>query len=112
MNCKILMVVASVLIDGCSTIPAQTVESWEYVPEPIQVQKRRDQTRSINWLQVPNDQLQQICERVTKGRFGNKKIAGCASWVGNKCTVITGMNTTTSNLGHEIRHCYDYDFHD
>lgn len=114
MNLKTLSIVASVLMSGCSVLSAPNVETWEYTGEAITVKAIRDQTRQIKWLQVPNDQVQAICLRVTKGRFGTKRIAACASWnqTEKTCTVITGMETTTSNLGHEIRHCYDGDFHD
>lgn len=112
MNLKTLLIVTSVLISGCTTLP-QSVESWEYAPEPIVVKQARRTTSTITWVQVPNNQLQEICQKAINGRFANKQIAGCAVWYprGNSCTVITGMETTTSTLGHEVRHCYDYDFH-
>lgn len=41
-------------------------------------------------------------------------IAACAGWDAAKreCTVVTGLVTTHQILGHEVRHCFQGDFHD
>ena len=40
-------------------------------------------------------------------------IKGCATYdlKNHQCTIVTGKNTDTSTLGHELRHCFDGSFH-
>ena len=110
---KMSLVIAIILaISGCSAQPVNPVKAWEYNAEHINTPNPQTRVRTITWRQVSDQELQQICDKSTNGRFGKNRIVGCAVWRGDQCTVITGINTSTSNLGHEIRHCYDYNFHD
>ena len=110
---KMSLVFAIILaISGCSAQPVNSVKEWEYQGEHIAAPNPQTRAKTIIWRQVSDQELHKICYKNTNGRFGDRRIVGCATWYGNTCTVVTGVNTTTSTLGHEIRHCYDGDFHD
>lgn len=42
---------------------------------------------------------------------GNPLSKGCAFIENNKCLVITGRDTNLAILGHEIRHCFEGQWH-
>lgn len=108
MRYLIAAVTASVIFTGCATNPS--FNAYEHHEDFTVAQ--REMTRNITWRVVPNNRVAEICQIKTQGRFAGKRILACAVWQGNQCTVITGTDTDTAVLGHEIRHCYDGDFHD
>ena len=94
---------------------AQTVNNikpWEFQGELIAVPAPQSRVKNITWVQLPDDQVHEECFNRTKGKWGTKRIVSCATYKGDVCTIITGINTTTANLGHEMRHCYDKNYHD
>ena len=70
----------------------------------------------ITWKQVDN--IQNTCEQESRkrgyGGFGYS-LEACAFWdknfTGFNCQIFTKKNTTHDTLGHEIRHCFQGDFH-
>jgi hypothetical protein len=76
----------------------------------------------ITWIQV--DDVFDSCDRESKKR-GNvgfpaldkgKKMDACSFWDPavnrtNVCTIITGKNTDQDTVGHEVRHCFQGNFH-
>ena len=40
-----------------------------------------------------------------------KVLLGCAIYSGTMCKIITSRNTTMEILGHELRHCFEGQFH-
>ena len=80
-------------------------------------------TSTINWIKVDN--VFEACDTESKNR-GNggfarlgsgQKMDGCAFWSNptpnktNMCTVITAKTTDHDTLGHEVRHCFQGNFH-
>mgnify|MGYP006273885049 CR=1 FL=1 len=107
---KISTIIAvGVLFTGCAaTSPSNTpYDHNEFFSVP-----QRELTRTVTWRVLPDNIVSEVCQKNTHGRFAGQKILGCARWYGNQCTIITGANTDTAILGHEVRHCYDGDFHD
>jgi hypothetical protein len=74
----------------------------------------RTKTLSISWMVVPNSKVQATCEAISNdsglGGFG-VSLGACSFWHTNTCVIVTGEQTTHSTLGHEIRHCYQGNFH-
>ena len=62
----------------------------------------------------PVDNVQQECEKESRkrglGGFGYG-VDACSFWENNSCTIITPKKTTTTILGHEMRHCLQGAFH-
>lgn len=80
-------------------------------------------TSTIKWIQVDN--VFEACDAESKNR-GNggfarlglgQKMDGCSFWSNttpnktNMCTVITAKTTDHDTLGHEVRHCFQGNFH-
>jgi hypothetical protein len=80
-------------------------------------------TSTIKWIQVDN--VFEACDTESKNR-GNggfarlgsgQKMDGCSFWSNpapnksNMCTVITAKTTDHDTLGHEVRHCFQGNFH-
>lgn len=71
----------------------------------------------ITWKVV--DDVQKTCNDIhvkNTGKSITKRVLACASWSKNiifkdECTIITSKNTTMWTVGHEIRHCFQGDFH-
>lgn len=74
---------------------------------------RTNKAVSVKWETATN--IQKAC--IAKGEFyGLKKhfnpdIRACAFWRDNMCIIITGKTTTLHSVGHEIRHCFQGDWH-
>lgn len=67
---------------------------------------------TITWLPV-ND-VQKTCEAESRKRgfkgFGYS-VNACSFFDGNQCTIITGKQTNMHTLGHEVRHCFQGQWH-
>jgi len=72
----------------------------------------RSQTITVTWKSVPN--VQQSCEGISKqrglGGFGYA-LDACAFWNKDQCLIVTGLQTSMHQLGHELRHCFMGSFH-
>lgn len=70
------------------------------------------QSMTINW--IPVDNVQKACEDESKkrgkGGFGFA-VNACSFWEGNSCTVITRRYVNLQTLGHEVRHCFQGNWH-
>ncbi len=70
----------------------------------------------ITWR--PVDRVQAECDKESKrlgyGGFGYP-LEACSFWdkspINNVCTIITGKNVNFHTVGHEIRHCFQGNFH-
>ena len=82
-------------------------------------------TSTIKWVQVSN--VFEACDAESKNR-GNggfarlgagQKMDGCSFWSrpnasdanSNICTIITARKTDHETVGHEVRHCFQGNFH-
>ena len=82
--------------------------------KPFSTQENQHETMLITWKTVDN--VQQICQAEYKRRgFGafNYAVDACAFWNNNTktCTIYTKKNPTMHDVGHEIRHCYQGNWH-
>jgi hypothetical protein len=77
------------------------------------VNKRTEST--IKW--IPVDDVIDACNKESKKRgFGGfdpgAKFAACSFYNGNQCTIITSKTPSMHTLGHEMRHCYQGNWHE
>jgi len=79
-------------------------------------EKNHVQKTTIEWRPVEN--LQNECEKESKKRgfkgFGYP-VTACSFWDngirGNRCIVFTAKNLNMHTLGHEVRHCFQGNYH-
>ena len=73
----------------------------------------KDTPSVIRWVIVPDPDAE--C-RALQGDFsrdsGRGKIRACAKWTSKSCTIYTAPETSHAILGHELRHCFEGNFHD
>ncbi len=71
----------------------------------------------IKWISVKN--IQKTCEQESRKRnFGGfgYKVEACSFWDRNKegkaiCSIFTMSKTTMHAIGHEMRHCFQGEWH-
>jgi hypothetical protein len=67
---------------------------------------------SITWL--PVDNVQKVCDAESRKRGGQGfgfSIQACSFWEGSSCTIVTSRRPNMHTLGHEMRHCYQGNWH-
>jgi hypothetical protein len=80
--------------------------------ETFDARKNEYKTIELTWLVVDN--VTAACSAESKKRLGKSfgyAVDGCSFWEGPKCTIITGRSTTVHTIGHELRHCYQFNWH-
>jgi hypothetical protein len=72
---------------------------------------------TVTWKQVVDIQKECNIESKKRGYNGyNYSIEGCSFWdkdafQGNVCYILTPLKTSFWTLGHELRHCFQGNFH-
>lgn len=67
---------------------------------------------AIRWVAVDN--VQQVCDLESKKRgYGgiSWSVKACSFYNANKCDIYTAKRLNMHTLGHEIRHCFQGNFH-
>lgn len=60
------------------------------------------------------DNVREACEAESRKRGNNGfgfALNACAFWEDKKCTIIVGPKVNNDILGHEVRHCFQGNFH-
>jgi hypothetical protein len=66
----------------------------------------------VRWVRVPFDRLQTICGLSSNMPHAKGRFLGCAGKdLGGTCIIHTSTDTTHQILGHELRHCFQGNFH-
>jgi hypothetical protein len=71
---------------------------------------------NVEWRSVKD--IQKECEKESKkrglGGFGYA-VTACSFWntdvFGSRCLIITSFNVNMHTLGHEVRHCFQGNYH-
>lgn len=85
---------------------------WDNPKTPFETKNNFTDKSTIHWITVDN--VQAACEKESHRRgYGGFNIAllACSFYKGDQCTIITGKKTTMHQLGHEVRHCFQADWH-
>lgn len=67
---------------------------------------------SISWRRV--DDVKGACTALAKSKGLNitfKDPNACSWYNKTQCIIITGKKTTIEHLGHEVRHCFQGEWH-
>jgi hypothetical protein len=104
MICRIALL-SSVLLSGCASVFVAPIEP-AFNPAP-QVQDVR-----VRLIQV-NDPSSACKAAFPQSLSQYWIVLACAGWSEDRkeCTIITGKNPPTQVLGHELRHCFEANFH-
>jgi hypothetical protein len=95
----------------CSNVASA---NWDSPIKPFSTKENNHETMLITWKTVDN--IQQVCQTEHKKRgFGafNYAVDACSFWndVTKTCTIYTRKNPTMHDVGHEVRHCYQGNWH-
>lgn len=87
----IAALIATAALVGCASAPPNTV--------------------LVQWHKMEHAQVQQVC---TEGLDDGKRfIAACYKMIDKVCHIYAGDGQTKmAALGHELKHCFDGNFHD
>ncbi len=106
MKTKVAVIITSLLVAG------QTMAFNDDPNQPFDTSSNYTTQSTITWRAV--DDVQKSCEAESRKRgykgFGYG-LQACSFFDGNQCTVITGKKTTMHSLGHEVRHCFQGNWH-
>ncbi len=87
---------------------------WRDGDAKFSTKPNRSETLVVSWMVVPDAAVQATCEAVSKdsglGGFGYA-VSACSFWRKDRCLIVTGKQTTMHQIGHELRHCYQGNFH-
>jgi len=87
-------------------------EDWKNPEAPFSTAKNTSVSKQISWNPVSD--IQKTCEQeYVKRGYGKLtwKVDACSFWRGNTCDIYTKANPTMHDIGHEMRHCYQGNYH-
>lgn len=104
-----------VVLTGCASVqgPSLPVSELEsFVPVPQQARLMNDV--KIRW--EVRDNVSEVCSRAAKlspSQAWMTPPLACAMWnvASKECVIITGKKVSHVELGHELRHCFEGNFH-
>ena len=89
-----------------------SANDWDNPNLMFDTKKNFTESSTIKWVVVDN--VQAACEAESRrrgyGGFGYGVLA-CSFFKGDQCTIITGKKTNMHTIGHEVRHCFQADWH-
>jgi hypothetical protein len=87
-------------------------QDWRDGDAPFKPLAKHPSQLAVSWVIAPS--VQATCEAESKrrglGGFGYG-VAACSFWSGTTCTIVTSKTPTQHELGHELRHCFEYNWH-
>lgn len=110
-----MLVTAIVTLAGwLCVVPAQANESEGDNPfEMFDSARNYTVTSKVTW--IPVDNVQVTCERESRlrgyGGFGYA-LKACTFYENDVCVVFTEKKLNMHTLGHEIRHCFQANWHE
>ncbi len=112
---KTILIFLLVFLVGCaSNDTITTTNKHQFIEnQNFSISKGQD-TRTIMWVRLSDEELQTKCSNITMIKLSvNSSFVGCATNLVSRpgCVVYTSTNTTHQILGHEVRHCFQGEFH-
>jgi hypothetical protein len=103
------------VLTGCASIQGPTLPVSEldaFVPMPHQARLMNDV--KVRWEVREN--VSEVCGRAAKISATQAWMTpplACAMWnvASKECVIITGTKVSHVELGHELRHCFEGNFH-
>jgi hypothetical protein len=104
-------VIASLLIANSSASLAY-LGTWNDPLKPFDATKNELGKMSITW-KITNDVVGE-CNKMNKSMGFAKQLGpltACSYWKSDTCVIITSKTPTMHEIGHEIRHCFQGNWH-
>lgn len=107
---KYISLILLVLLSACGAPGTRVIHFNE--EQTFSLNEGSD-TRTIKWIRLNQDALQKRCATLTGIKVsGRNEFVGCYTQTANSiCFVYTGVDTSHQILGHEVRHCFQGEFH-
>ena len=64
--------------------------------------------KNIRWVVLDN--VSAFCQRKVP-LVGTQRVLACSEYTDKTCTIYTGRSTDMAIVGHEIRHCFEGQWH-
>lgn len=89
-------------------------ENWRDPNAPFDASANKTSSSTIEWIAVDN--VQTTCKSEYEKRGYGKltwNVDACSFWTFSKkiCTIYTKKNPTLHDIGHEMRHCFQGNYH-
>lgn len=111
-----LFMFISITSQAQAELNASTVQSWDDPYRPFSTGVNFTQSVTVKWQTADNVDL--ACQQEQYKRYGKpfgNSANACSFWdktnTGWQCLVITKKNPTMHSLGHEMRHCFQGNWH-
>jgi hypothetical protein len=106
---------ALMVLTGCASVQGPTLPVTElesFVPMPNHARLMNDV--KVRWEVREN--VVEVCSRaakITAAQAWMTPPLACAMWnvASKECVIITGKKVSHVELGHELRHCFEGNFH-
>ena len=96
---RTLIIIASLVVSGCASHDDRFTSP-------------QNRAVVVRWITV--DDVDQYCRDLGAKALPYPviEVYGCATYTKTKCTIYTSHTTTNAIVGHELRHCFDGNYHD
>jgi hypothetical protein len=109
---KWLLAIAVITLAGCATNQPLNLANYRLVEDQNFYHPEGKDHVIVRWIRLPAEPLQQACRQLAPVRSRNAVYLGCATKnLSNICTIYTATDTTHQIFGHELRHCFQGNFH-
>ncbi|PUE41909.1 hypothetical protein [Limnohabitans sp. Bal53] len=106
---------ALLVLTGCASVQGPTLpvsELESFIPVPSHARLMNDV--KVRWEVREN--VAEVCGRAAKISAAQAWMTpplACAMWnvASKECVIITGKKVSHVELGHELRHCFEGNFH-
>lgn len=103
MKLTLVLSCLSVFFSGCSTPALPMNEYGNFFARKQEFRAIKEPSIEVKYVNEPHVE----CTR----RVNHSSALGCAYWNNEKCWIIIGQKTSYTIIGHEIRHCFEGNFH-
>lgn len=109
---KLAVIIAALCIAGCAT-PDNASEQFHKTENQYFYHEAGSTRVNVQWIRVSPERLQRVCKLMVAHPVKPGSVfLGCAGLdLAGTCIIYTTTNTTHQILGHELRHCFQGNFH-
>jgi hypothetical protein len=109
---KALALVLTVLTFNAQAQSYMSPQSWDNPSEQFDATRVMTNQTNVIWKRFDN--VQEGCsaesQKLGLGKI-TQPILACSFWTTTSCTIITSKRPNMHNLGHELRHCFQGEWH-
>jgi hypothetical protein len=103
---KIIALATLLVISGCAISHVPTTPNPTY---NIQFEAKPNlPEKNIRWIVV--EDISSHCQNKMP-QLGSKRVLACSEYNNKACTIYTGKVTDMAQIGHELRHCFEGQWH-